>query len=71
LAPLTASILLDRALVAAGTGEREVAQRTLEDASVFAPNDPRLARLAVRERSARGPVDVHDLLCDGLAGAAP
>ncbi len=71
LAALTASILFDRALVAAETGEREVALRALDDASVFAPNDPRIARLTSRERSARGTVDVHDLLRDGLAGATP
>jgi hypothetical protein len=71
LASLTASILFDRALAAVQTGEREVALRALEDASVFAPKDVRIQHLMLKETSTRGPVDVRDLVREGLSGEAP
>jgi len=71
LGSLTASILLDRAVSAARTGEQEVALRALDDAAAFAPNDARVSRLKQKEMSAHGPVDVHDLVGEGLAGEAP
>lgn len=71
LAWLTSAILLDRALAAIETGEREVAARAVEETATFAPNDPRLRQLSLRAMAARGQVDVHDLLHEGLAGAAP
>jgi hypothetical protein len=68
LAALTASILFDRALAAVQTGEREVALRALEDATLFSPKDSRIERLTLQEMNARGPVDVRDLAREGLAG---
>ncbi len=71
LAALTASLLLDRALAAVQTGEREVALQTLADASAFAPKDTRIQRLMFKQTNARGAIDVEDLVRAGLAGEAP
>ena len=67
LASLTATILFDRAVAAAETGEREVALRAIQDASTFAPKDPRIQELTLREVSSRGAIDVRDLARQGLA----
>ena len=73
LAQLTAALLLDRALGEAGTGEREVALRALEDAALFAPNDPALTRVTLLVSRGRPmtPVDVRELMREGLAGGSP
>jgi hypothetical protein len=67
LAALTASILFERALAAAETGEREVAIHAIQDATIFAPKDPAIQELTLREASAKGSVDVRDLARQGLA----
>jgi len=67
LAKLTASLLFDRAVAAAQTGEREVALQATQDASTFAPKDARIHELARRQVGARSSVDVRDLARQGLA----
>jgi hypothetical protein len=67
LASLTATILFDRAVAAAATGEREVALHAIQDASTFAPKDPRVQELTLREVSSGGAVDVRDLARKGVA----
>jgi hypothetical protein len=71
LTGLTAALLFDRAVGAAAAGEREVATRALADAATFAPKDPRMQRLALAEMAAKWPIDVHELVREGLAGEAP
>jgi hypothetical protein len=66
LASLTAAVLFERALSAAATGEKEVALHAIQDASRFAPRDPRIQELALREVSSRGAIDVRDLARQGL-----
>jgi len=68
LRSLTVALVLDRALVAAQTGEHEVLLHSIEDIQAVAPKDETAARLAQREASVRGPIDVRDLVHDGLAG---
>lgn len=62
LTALTGALLLDRALLAAAMGEREVLVRANDDVQAIVPKNPRLAKLVQREAAGRGPVDVHDLL---------
>jgi hypothetical protein len=71
LATLTASILFDRALAAVETGEREVALHALDDAFAFAPRDSRIPKLAFKVTNGRGPVDVKELVHEGLAAEKP
>ena len=67
LTSLTTALLLDRAVAAVQTGEREVALEALQEAYQFAPKDARIAHLIFREANSRGPVDAHELLSAGLA----
>jgi hypothetical protein len=62
LVPMTATLLLDRALTFASTGERDLASRALEEALPFRPAPRTVSELARRLASAtRGPLDVTDL----------
>jgi hypothetical protein len=59
---MTATLLLDRALTFASTGERDLASRALEEALPFRPAPRTVSELARRLASAtRGPLDVTDL----------
>jgi len=69
LTSLTTAILLDRALAAVQTSEREVGLQALADTAVFAPKDARIARLMFKQTNTPGAVDIHELLPDGLAGS--
>jgi hypothetical protein len=62
LTALTASLLLDRALTFASTGERDLAARALDEAMPFRASSRTVTELAHRlASSTRGPVDVSDL----------
>lgn len=61
LAAATASLLRQRAVAAAASGERDVLSRALDDLRPFAPDDPVASALVRRMVTTKGPIDVSDL----------